>query len=86
MLTPKQLKELRRAPGAPNRLKAAMALVEETQVQLEQAVGIPQSQISKIKNGKYSRLPYETVRILSVHFGCAPDDLFPAVEDARASA
>jgi DNA-binding XRE family transcriptional regulator len=85
MLTPLQLRELRRAPGAPNRLRKAMQLAEVTQVQLAEAIGTVQPNIAQIAAGNYSRLPLETARNISTHFGCAIEDIFPSPAEAQAS-
>ena len=73
-----QLAQLRRSPGEPNRVKKAMDLLELTQVQVADAIGVTQSHINKIANGKYSELNWDTVRKLSDYFGCDPTVLFPS--------
>jgi len=79
MLSTKQLSALRRAEGAPNRLRAAMALGEVTQVEVAAAIGVTQPHVSEIVNGNYSRLPLQTAQKLAEFFGCSIDDLFPSV-------
>lgn len=79
MLKQTELRELRRSSVAGrNRLTQAMRLAGITQVQLAERVGVTQSYISKIANGQYDDLPGEMMRALSVQFGCAIEDLFPA--------
>jgi hypothetical protein len=88
MLTPEQLAYLRQAPlgTAPNRIALAMAITRATQMQMQAATGIPQTYISRMKNGRYSsRLPGETMRTLANYFGCQIEDLFPAREPETAS-
>jgi len=78
MLSEQQLAALRMAVVEPNRLRVAMALVPVTQVQLAEALGVEQSYISKIVNGRYSRMSLEVAQKLAAYFGCTTDDLFPA--------
>lgn len=81
MLSPKQLRALRVAPlDGPNKLRQARELADMTQVDLAAACGWPQTYISRIECGTYSRLPLENARILANHFGCPIEDLFPARE------
>lgn len=77
-----QLNTLRRMPlgKAPNRVQAAMDLLQLTQVQVAEMVGSVQPKVSQIVNGKYSRLPIETARDYAEAFGCQIEDLFPARE------
>lgn len=88
MLTPDQLANLRQAPleKAPNKIAMAMELASVTQLQIEAATRIPQSYVSRIRRGRYSRLPGETMRTLADYFGCQIEDLFPARESERVSA
>lgn len=82
MLSQAQIRELRKAPGAPNRLRRAMQMAGVTQVQVAEATGSTQSHIAEISNGNYSRLPLETARALASTFGCSIEDLFPAPQEA----
>lgn len=86
MLTRDQLRRLRAQPCEeyPNRLAYAMKLADVTQLELEAAIGIPQSHISKIKTGRYSRLPLERAREYAAFFGCSIEDLFPARDEVSA--
>jgi transcriptional regulator with XRE-family HTH domain len=79
MLTRKQLTDLRRAPlDTPNnRIKQAMKLAGLTQVQVAQAIGIAQSQVSEDAAGKFSELSLAKARAYAALFGCDVDDLFP---------
>lgn len=77
MLSAKQIKQLREADGAPNRLKKAMEIAEVTHAEVAGALKTSQPHITEIVNGNYSRLPLETARSLAQFFGCAIEDLFP---------
>ena len=78
MLNTKQLAQLRRAEGSPNRVRAAMGLGDVTQVQVAAAIGVTQPHVSEIVNGNYSSLPLPTAQRLAAFFGCAIEDLFPS--------
>jgi len=79
MLSTRQLAELRRSGHeAPNRIAIAMKLAEVTQVQLAERTGFTQSYVSRVKDGRYSALPGETMRTFAEAFGCSIEDLFPA--------
>lgn len=80
MLTKQQLRRLRAERGDPNRVQVAMDLLDLTQVQLSEAIAVPQSNISRIVNGHMPRIPVETARKFAEHFGCAIEDLFPSSE------
>ena len=80
MLTSKQLRELRRSPAKPNRLRQAMTLADVTQVQVAEAIGIAQSQVSEDAAGKFSEISLEKARSYAAFFGCVLEDLFPARE------
>ena len=71
-------------PQGRNRLRQAMDLAGVTQVQLAEAIGRPQPEISKVCLGKYgaSGLPVERARPLAEFFGCSIEDLFPATKAA----
>ncbi len=79
MLTRSQITELRRRPvSGRNRLAAALELAERTQVQLAEAIGVTQANISRLCTGSYSDLPLEKTRAIAEFFGCSIEDLFPA--------
>lgn len=78
VLTSVQLAALLADPGAPNRLRLAMALAGITQVQLAEQLGVSQGYISVIVNGKYGGLNIETARKLAALFGCTIEELFPS--------
>lgn len=82
MLTRAQAKQLRDAPilDTPNKIALAMKLTGVTQVQIAEGTGFPQSYISRLRNGRYSRLPGETMRRLAQYFGVHIEDLFPSRE------
>lgn len=85
MLTRKQLADLRRAPAeSGNRIKEAMRLGGVTQVQLAQAIGIAQSQVSEDAAGKFSAISLDKSRAYARYFGCTVDDLFPVQSEAVA--
>lgn len=78
MLSEQQLAQLRKAPAEPNRVRRAMELLELTQVQVADGVGVTQSHINKIVNGNYTSLPLDTAQRLAEYFGCPTDLLFPS--------
>jgi transcriptional regulator with XRE-family HTH domain len=79
VLTKYQLAALRRhRVSGRNRLGRALELSGLTQEQVAARTGFTQSYISRIKQGRYSDLPGETMRTFSVLFGCAIEDLFPS--------
>ena len=78
MLTPEQIKSLRRSDEVPNGLRKAMELTGLTQVRLAEAVGLTQPYISQLVNGNHPSLPVETAGKLSDFFGCQIEDLFPS--------
>lgn len=82
MLTRSQLTQLKQTPldEAPNKVRRARELAQETQIDLAEAVGWPQTYVSRVERGDYSRLPLENARKLAKHFGCHCEDLFPEVE------
>jgi transcriptional regulator with XRE-family HTH domain len=89
MLTSAQVEQLRNTPlgSAPNRIAVAMDLADVTQLELQAGTGIPQTQISRIKRGRYSRrgLPGERMRTLAQFFGVHMEDLFPARSEQATS-
>lgn len=79
MLTRANVQALRKAqPDAPNKLRIAMALAGLTQVQVAEAMGILQSQVSKDAAGKFSDIALGKARAYADLFGCSIEDLFPA--------
>lgn len=86
MLTRTQMQELKRTPlrHAPNKIAVAMKLTGCTQTDIADATGFAQTYISRIKNGRYSKLPGETMRELADFFGCSIEDLFPSREAVSA--
>jgi DNA-binding Xre family transcriptional regulator len=80
MLTKDQLDTLRSAPlsGQRNKLRIAIAMAAVRQLDVAEATGITQANLSEIVNGKYGAITLETTRKLSGFFGCAIEDLFPA--------
>lgn len=84
MLNRTQAKRLRDAPvlDTPNKIALAMKLSGVTQMEIADATGIPQPYVSRIRNGRYSRLPGETMRTLAGYFGVHIEDLFPSREEA----
>lgn len=79
MLTRQKLRELRKAPGS-NRLRIAIELVDVTQTQVGEAIGLAQSQVSEDANGKFSEMSLSKARAYADYFGCEIEDLFPARE------
>lgn len=83
MLSARQLHALRSSPLELNRLQVAMDLLKLTQLQLEDATGIPQPTISRIASG--TQLPQiPTAHKLAGYFGCQIEDLFPARDGVSA--
>lgn len=82
MLNREQIRALQAAPinGQRNRLRVALALAGIRQVDVSEATGITQANLSDIVNGKYSAITLETTRKLAGYFGCAIEDLFPETE------
>lgn len=81
MLTRTKLRELRKAPlDAPNKLRLAIALSGVTQMQVAEAVGVAQSQVSEDAAGKFSEISLGKARAYADYFGCTIEDLFPSRE------
>lgn len=81
MLSRSKLRALRNARASgPSKLRLAMTLADVTQVQVSEAVGIAQSQVSEDAAGKFSEISLEKARAYANFFGCTTDDLFPARE------
>lgn len=55
-----------------------MQLLDLTQTQVADGIGVTQSHVNKIVNGNYVSLPLETAQKLSDFFGCNTDVLFPS--------
>ena len=87
-LTPKQLAELRRTPTSdPNKVRLALkARRNAKQYELARAVGMEESHVSEIINGKYSRLSLDTARRIAAVFGACIEDIFPPACAARKKA
>lgn len=82
VLSKEQLETLRCSQlQGRNRVPAAMDLAGMTQVQLAEKTGYTQPTVSRVRNGRYSDLPGETMRKFAEVFGCAIEDLFPAREE-----
>ena len=81
-LTPEQLDALRAVPLStmPNKLRIALALTQQKQVDVALATAIQAPNLSNLVTGGYKTLTVETARKLADHFGCAIEDLFPARE------
>lgn len=79
-LTPEQIEALRAVPlgEMPNKLRIAMALAQANQSDIIEETGIATPNLSRIVNGKYVDLQFETTRKLADFFGCDPRDLFPS--------
>ncbi len=82
MLTRRQLRKLREtdARSGDTRLRAAMSLAGVTQVQVAEAIGVAQSQVSEDAAGKFTQMSLVKARAYAEFFGCEIDDLFPARE------
>lgn len=86
MLSREQLQRLKRGPViGRNRIPQAMEMLELTQVEVAAGTGYTQSYVSRVRSGQYAAIPGETMRTFAVFFGCAIEDLFPAVDEAVAS-
>lgn len=87
MLSADQIDQLRARPlSGRNKLTDAIELAETTQVEVAKGTGLTQPYVSQICNGRYSdQLPMETGRRFAQFFGCAIEDLFPAIESAEVS-
>jgi len=83
-MTPKQLRALRAAPlgSIPNRLAVALALVERTQTDVCEEAGISKARMSLLVNGNYKTVSIDEAGRIARAFGCAIEDLFPAVSNA----
>jgi transcriptional regulator with XRE-family HTH domain len=86
MLSRAQIVELTSTPlkKRPNRVKYARDLLDLSQVQISEALGIPQKEVSDMENGQYSRLPLEKARMMANFFGVLIEELFPAREEMSA--
>lgn len=80
MFSADQLRELKAAPAAPNRVKKAIEIAGITQDIVAKGIGASQPHVTEIANGNYSRLPLETARGFATFFGCTIEDLFPSPE------
>lgn len=86
MLSKDKVRQLRQSPTGVNRLARAMELAKVTQIQVAAGTGFTQSYVSRVKRGRYDRLPGETMRDFATYFGCQIEDLFPAPDsEAKAS-
>ena len=79
-MTPKQRERLARTPlgQAKNRLRAALEITEQRQVDVCRATGIPAPNLSEIVNGRYEDLNLKTCQRLAQHFDVTVDVLFPS--------
>ncbi len=82
-LTPKQIEQLRAAPGS-NRLDVAMELASATQESVAQALQISQPKVSRLASGP-GDMKLSMARKLAGLFGCTVDDLFPHRSARRAA-
>lgn len=51
-----------------------------TQAEVATVLAIPQSALSDFERARFPNVRIETARKFSVFFGCAIEDLFPAVD------
>jgi putative transcriptional regulator len=80
-LTSEQLHDLRRSnPEEKNRIRVAREILDLTQQELADAIGVTQSAISDLERRRWGGTTVETARKLADAFGCSIDDLFPSKE------
>jgi transcriptional regulator with XRE-family HTH domain len=86
-MTPKQLRDLRSAEApSGNKLAAAFAIVERSQMDCSRATGLTPQYITDVKGGRFQNISVDNARKFAEFFGCAIEDLFPAQDSERASA
>lgn len=80
MLTPTQLRELRRSDvgAAGNRLAKAMELEGLKQADLAQLIQLAQPYISDVARGRHQTITVENAYRFAAYFGCSIEDLFPS--------
>lgn len=78
-LSEAQATYLRAAPwgGSPNKIDLALGLLQATQTELAQAVGMTQPNINQIVRDKAGRLALITCQRIAVTLGVGVDDLWP---------
>lgn len=84
-LSSDELKALRAVPVSvdkPNRVRAACGILGLSQSDIVAGTQLSRPTVSDIYNFQVSDVKYTTLRALADFFGCAIDDLFPAVGDA----
>ncbi len=77
ILTQKKLSELREAIGEGNRVAKAIELAEVTQLDVQEATGLPQSYISDVARNRYRTITVDNAGKFAGYFGCLIEDLFP---------
>jgi DNA-binding XRE family transcriptional regulator len=78
-LTAAQVAYLKAQPlaGQKNRVALALGLVLGTQSALAKAAKVAESDLSLIRNGKYSQLSLDVAQRVSGALGACTDDIFP---------
>ena len=80
-LTSKHLRQLRDSPlDGWNRVARAIELSGVTQMDIADAIGVPQPYVSAVARQLYQTITVENAHKFADYFGCTIDDLFPARE------
>lgn len=82
ILTPQQIKRLKSSPipDSGNRVHAAIALAEVTQLDVAAGTGFSQPYVSDVARGRNATITVENAHRFASYFGCSLDDLFPSRE------
>ena len=83
MLNGKQLKALRATETAGNRVAVAIEAAGLTQMEVANALGMPQPYVSDVVRNRYQTITVDNARKFAEFFGCSIEDLFPARDDER---
>lgn len=88
-LKPEQIEALRGTPlgSMPNRLEVALAMAQAKQSDIVAAYpdALTHPTVSRIINGRVSRVDVQLCHLFADFFGCQIEDLFPARDEAHAS-
>ena len=63
--------------GAPNRIAAALYLLDRSRVSLADEIGMSQQQLGDIMHGRWQSVRLETARPIAKALGCRIEDLWP---------
>lgn len=81
-LTTDDLNKLRRAPRKGNRVRVARKLLNLTQQQFADAVGLSQTQVSDLELSRYDDMRLSGAARLADFVGCSIEELFPNFTEA----